>query len=141
MNQIQWLLLPLFIHLALLHFVGIKSLVGRINAVRSGKTRLKDIALNAAAWPDDVRKFGNNFANQFELPTFWYALCALLVATNKIDSVEILLGWAFVAARLVHTSIHVTSNFVPRRMYAFLASFAILTTMWVWFALRLYFIG
>ena len=141
MTQLQWLLLPLFIHFALLTFVGAKSLLGRIQAVTSGKTRLKDIALTTAAWPDPVRKYGNNFTNQFELPTFWYAICALLVATSKIDNVEIILSWLFVAARIVHSFIHTTSNFVPRRMYAFLAAFVCLALMWAWFGLRLYFIG
>ena len=141
MTQLQWLLLPLFIHLALVIFVGAKSLLGRIKAVTTGKVRLKDIALATTAWPDPVRKYGNNFTNQFELPTFWYAICALLVATSKIDNVEIILSWLFVAARIAHSFIHTTSNFVPRRMYGFLVAFATLTLMWAWFGLRLYFIG
>ena len=141
MTQVQWLLLPLFIHIALLIFVGVKTLLGRINAVRSGKTRLKDIALNTAAWPEDVRKLGNNFTNQFELPTFWYAICALLVATGKIGTVEITLSWIFVVARIIHTIIHTGRNVVPHRMYCFLVAFAALTVMWAWFGLRLYFIG
>jgi len=141
MNQIQWLLLPLFIHMGLLTYVGVKALSGRINAVRSGKTRLKDIALNAAAWPDDVRKFGNNFTNQFELPTFWYALCGLLIATSKVDLVEIILCWAFALSRIVHSTIHTGNNKITYRMFAFLASFATLTLMFAWFGLRLYFLG
>lgn len=141
MTQIQWLLLPLFIHLALLNFVGVKTLAGRYGAVRSGQARLKEIALNTQAYPDDVRKLSSNFNNQFELPTFWYAICALLVATSKIDNVEIVLCWVFVAARLAHSFIQIGTNFVPHRMYAFLVAFTSLTLMWAWFGLRLYFIG
>ncbi len=141
MTQTQWLLLPLFIHVALLTYVGIRALLGRIKAVMSGTARMKDIALNNANWPDEVRKFGNNFSNQFEVPTLWYALCGLLVATGKVDNVEIALSWIFVAARLVHIIIHTGSNYVRHRMYAFLASFSTLTLMWAWFGLRLYFLG
>ncbi len=141
MTQLQWLLLPLFIHFALLTFVGIRALLGRIHAVRSGKTRLKEIALSPAAWPEDVRKFGNNFTNQFELPTFWYAISALLIVTNKIDTVQIILSFVFVVARIIHTAVHTGKNVVPHRMYCFLVAFTSLVLMWVWFGLRLYFIG
>ena len=141
MTQIQWLLFPLFIHFALLIFVGLRTLAGRYRAVRSGKARLKEVALNITAYPDNVLKLANNFNNQFELPTFWYALCGLLVASGKIDTVEIVLCWIFVAARLAHTYIQTGTNFVPHRMYVFLIAFSSLTLMWAWFGLRLYFIG
>lgn len=141
MTQIHWLLLPLFIHMGLLIYVGVRTVKGRVNAVMSRTTRLKEIALNSSNWPEDVRKFGNNFSNQFEVPTLWYALCGLLVATAKVDSVEVTLSWLFVAARLVHIIIHTGSNNVRYRMFAFLTSFAALTAMWAWFGLRLYFLG
>ena len=86
MTQIHWLLLPLFIHMALLNYVGIRSLLGRIKSVMSGKTRMKDIALSNADWPENVRKFGNNFSNQFEVPTLWYAPVSythLTLPTNR----------------------------------------------------------
>ena len=141
MTLTQWLLLPLFIHLTLLTYVALRNLGGRIEAVRSGETRLKQIALDSSNWPDEVRKFGNNYANQFEIPTLWYALCAMLVGMGMVDAVEATLSWAFVAARLVHALIHTGSNKVPNRMYAFLASYTVLIAMWLWFGLRLFFRG
>ena len=141
MTQVQWLLLPLFIHIALLNFVGIKTAIARTAAARAGKVRVKEIATNSSAWPDEVRKIGNNFDNQFEVPTFWYAICALLAATDKIDWVEIILSWSFVFARIIHSYIHIGGNYVPHRRNAFLASVALLTMMWAWFGLRLYFFG
>jgi hypothetical protein len=141
MSLTQWLLLPLFIHLALLGVVTMRSLVGRIRSVRSGETRLKTIALDSSKWPDDLRQLGNNFSNQFEIPTLWYALCAMLVGMGMVDAVQAVLSWVFVAARILHTIIHTGSNAVPRRMYAFLASYVALMAMWGWFGLRLFFRG
>ncbi len=137
----QWLLLPLFLHVALLTWVGVFTIRARVASVLGGETKLKNIALNTGAWPDDVRKLSNNFNNQFELPTIWYAVCGLLLVTGKADWVGVGLSWAFIVARLAHSFVHTGSNNVPLRMRAYLASFAAVFAMWIWFAIRLYVIG
>ncbi len=141
MNHLNWLLAPLFVHVALTLFVGLRTISFRIATVMKGETKLQDIALNSNNWPPHVKKWGNNFDNQFDVPTVWYALSALIVATAKIDLAFIILSWLFVASRLAHSYIHTGSNFIRYRMYAFLAGFAILMFMWAWFAIRLFIIG
>ena len=141
MNTLNWFLAPLFIHFAMTSFVGLRTNRLRVASVRKGETKLKDIALNSAAWPQHVRQWGNNFDNQFDLPTVWYALTALIVATAKIDLAFIILAWVFVASRLVHTYIHTSTNTVIYRMFAYLGGFGAITLMWVWFGIRLFFVG
>ena len=141
MNNLNWLLAPLFIHVALTLFVGLRNISTRITSVMQGETKLKDIALDSSKWPPHVKKWSNNFDNQFDVPTVWYALTALVIVTAKIDLAFIILSWAFVASRLAHSYIHTGSNYIRYRMYAFLAGFAILIIMWVWFALRLFIVG
>ena len=141
MTVTQWLLLPLFVHVALTSWVGTRTVRARIASVVSGKTRIKDIALNSQAWPDGVLKFGNNFDNQFDLPMMWYACCGLLVATGFADVAAVVLSWAFVVTRVAHTLVHTGSNNVPLRMRVFLAGYGVLMLMWLWFGLRLFVIG
>jgi len=141
MNAIQLLIAPIFIHLALVAFVGISSIRSRIAAVMSGQTKLSDIALDSSKWPPHVRKLGNNFDNQFDVPTTWYALCGLIVATGKADMFLAVLSCLFVVTRLIHTYIHTGKNNVQFRMYAFLSGFATLAVMWAWFGIRLLLIG
>lgn len=141
MSLEKWLLLPLFLHIALINYVGLRTVVARTRSVVSGTTKLKDIALNSAAWPDPVRKLGNNFANQFELPTIWYAVCALVVVTAKVDWIFIGLSWAFLVARVLHSIVHTGSNVVPLRMRMFLSSVVAVMAMWAWLAIRLYVTG
>ena len=141
MSIVQWLLLPLFFHVALISYVGTRTVKGRIKTVMSGKTKLSEIALDSSKWPSDVRKFGNNFDNQFDVPMLWYAACGLLVATGKADAVSAILSWAFIATRFIHSYIHTGSNFVRYRMFAFLSGFALVVAMWTWFGLRLFVIG
>ncbi|NJM30883.1 MAG: MAPEG family protein [Rhizobiales bacterium] len=106
-----------------------------------GETKVRDIALDTKAWPDKVKALGNNFDNQFDVPMLWYAACALLVATGLADWVSVALSWAFVAARIAHSVVHTGSNYVPLRMRVFLAGFAIVFLMWLWFGLRLFVLG
>jgi hypothetical protein len=141
MTQQQWFLLPLFLHVLLIVWVGVRSLRARISSVLNRQTKLKDIALNSSAWPDEVLKFSNNYNNQFEFPTIWYAVSAFILITEKLDWICIGLSWAFLVARLCHTYVHVGSNVVPMRMKMFLASVIAVVAMWIWFAIRIFLIG
>ena len=138
MTLTQWLLLPIFLHLILVVYVGVNSIRARIASVMKGETKLSAIALNSANWPPRVRQLGNNFDNQFDVPTTWYALCALLIATNKVDAISAALSWVFVITRYIHSYIHIGSNTLRYRMYAYLAGFVTLAIMWMWFAVRLF---
>jgi hypothetical protein len=137
----KWLLLPLFLHIALITFVGIRSVTARVKSVVGGDTKISAIALNSGAWPDDIRKIGNNFDNQFQVPMLWYGVCALLIVTQKADWIGVALSWAFLIARVWHSAIHIGTNYVPLRMRVFLGSFTAVFLMWAWFGLRLYVIG
>ncbi len=141
MNNLNWLLAPLFIHVALTLFVGLRTISMRITSVMKGETKIADIVNNSGNWPPHVKKWSNNFDNQFDVPTVWYALTALIVTTTKVDIAFVILSWLFVATRLAHSYIHTGSNYIRYRMYAFLAGFAALTAMWVWFAIRLFIVG
>ena len=137
----KWLLMPLFLHVVLITWVGLFSIRARIASVAAGETKVKNIALNPGAWPDKVRKLGNNFDNQFDLPWLWYAVCAFIIITFKTDLVAVVLSWSFLASRIVHAYIHTGSNTVRYRMYAYLVGFALVFAMWAWFGIRFYMIG
>ena len=141
MSLEKLLLLPLFLHVLLILYVGSHSLKLRFTAVLSGKTKLSAIATDSSNWPDDVRKWGNNFDNQFQVPNLWYAVCSLVLIVGKADLVFVGLSWLFLLARVLHSYIHTGANDVPLRMRTFLASFAVVFLMWAWLALRLYVIG
>lgn len=132
------LLLPLFAHLLLIFFVGQRSLRARIKAVKTGATKLHDIATDSSAWPSRVKKYGDNFDNQFQTPMLWYALCGLIVAMKFEDVVFAGLSWMFLFTRLAHSHVHTTHNDVPSRMRIFLFGFFVLLAMWAWFAVKLF---
>ena len=141
MTAAQLLLLPAFAHVALIFVTVGRMGAGRVAAVRGGEVRLKDVALDSSRWPERLRKLGNNYQNQFELPVLYYAALALVLATDLADAQPIALSWAFMATRFVHSFIHTGANVMVQRFYAFLAGGACIALMWLWFGLRLYVTG
>jgi len=124
-------LAQVFLTFVLMFLMALK----RVKAAQARRYKLRDIAVNSANYPDDVRKFGNSYVNQFELPLLFYLLCVILmVAGPGNNEYYLILAWAFVATRIVHAFIHVTSNNVIRRFYAFLAGSVVLLAMWGLFA-------
>jgi hypothetical protein len=141
MTYTQAILLPVFLHFLLVTIVGIRMGRARFKSVSSGETKRADIVLDARKWPDHLRQISNNFDNQFQAPMAWYACVAFLIATGLVDKVQVVLAFGFLVSRLIHSFIHITSNKLPDRFYAFIAGLFCLCAMWAWFALRLYVIG
>ena len=107
----------------------------RVRAAQARRYKLRDIAVNTQNYPDDVKKFGNSYINQFELPVLFYLLCVILMIAGPGNSkYYFMLAWVFVASRIVHAFIHITSNNVIRRFYAFLVGAITLISMWGLFA-------
>ncbi len=135
--SIQAVLLPVFVQIALT--LGLLYWQGyvRVGHTRRGEVKIRDIALRQPNWPERATQLGNAFTNQFELPLLFYVLVAFALLTRKADLVFVVLSWIFVLSRLVHAYIHVTTNRVSRRFFAFTVGSATLLVMWVLFAIRI----
>lgn len=141
MNALHWLILPVFVHVALVIIVGLVMARERYKIIAGGAVKLADFRAGQARWPGRLRQLTENYANQFELPVLFYAVVALIVATGTSDMVQAVLASGFAASRIVHTLIHTGANVIRQRMLAFMAGVAIICAMWIWFALRLFVIG
>jgi hypothetical protein len=109
----------------------------RISAIRSRRVRVADIALAGEAWPDEAKKVANNLHNQFETPVIFYVLCGAASYIGETGVLMVLLAWLYVATRVVHTAIHVTTNRVRHRFQVFTLGLAILALMWLAIVFRL----
>ncbi len=135
--SIKAALLPLFVQVALTFAIGFWMAFGRVAAARAGKVHPRDIALREPNWPKQLMQLQNAFLNQFEMPVLFYALTVLAVLTRTADLWFVVPAWIFVALRLAHAYVHVTSNRVTRRALFFLAGAAVLCAMWIIFAVRI----
>ena len=135
MNQtaIFW---PMIMQTVLIYGIYALMAVRRRNAVKAGSTTVSQFRENRNEPPESLF-VRNNLANQFELPTLFYAACLALYAVTAADFVAVVLAWLFVISRYVHAWIHVTSNRIRYRQPAFTAGFIILALMWLWLAVSI----
>lgn len=122
---------PLFVQVALTF--GLLLWMGflRVRLVNTRAVAIRDIALGEPNWPKQATQVANAYSNQFELPVLFYLVMVLAFFTANATTGLVILAWAFVATRLLHALIQVTTNNVPRRAIAFTAGLVVLVAMWV----------
>jgi len=138
-NQLsnQAVLLPLIVQVALTFAIGFRMAAGRVAAVRSRKVHPRDVALREPNWPKPLLQLQNSFLNQMELPVLFYLLTILALFTKTGDLWFVVPAWIFVALRLAHAYVHLTSNYMPHRGMLFIAGAIVLCVMWINFAVRI----
>jgi hypothetical protein len=124
---------PVFGQVLLTVIVYVLLLAARTRALgAAGRQHASgDIAMGRYAWPEDAEKRAHNQRNQFELPVLFYAVTAFALILGAADLTLVVLGWAFVASRVVHAAIHIGPNKVRWRGPAFILGFLLVTAMWV----------
>jgi hypothetical protein len=102
--------------------------------VKSGQFDREKAAMDNEAWSKPVVLTSKNLANQFQLPVIFYVLCLILASIDAVAMVTLAVAWVFVATRYVHAYVHVSTNYVPVRMRAFLLG---ALTLFVFFGLTI----
>ena len=134
------ILYPIFALVALTLGIGIRLGVLRFAAVRRGDLTPRFYELNRGGkMPDYLAKVSQNYDTLLELPILFYLLAVCLFITDKVDMVQLLLAWLFIASRYAHSYIHITDNKLRPRMRAFLLGVLLVIVMWVWFLLQVLF--
>lgn len=108
----------------------------RIRTIKEGKTKAGTYRLLQDE-PEESLKFNNAIRNQYESPVLFYAVCLAAYVTGLAGPVMVVLAFAYVAAKLLHVWFQTTHNRLSRRRPAFMLSYAILTVMWIAFAVQL----
>jgi len=125
------ILLPVFVQVGLTFVLLFWMARTRIGCLQRREVTMADIALGQDAWPKRATQIGNAFHNQLELPLLFYIAVILAMLTRKADLLFVVLAWLFVATRLAHAYIHVTTNHVRHRFYVFAVGAAVLLVMWI----------
>ena len=92
----------------------------RIESVQSGTVPQSYYSLmEGHDIPDFVAKTTRNFNNLFEVPTLFYAGGAVYLVLDQAGQLPIISAWIFVAARVMHSIIHLSYNNVLHRLVIF----------------------
>jgi len=126
------ILYPVFAMFFLVAAVLVRMAKLRVGAVGSGEVSAKYYrAYQGADEPEHMRVVTRHFINLFEVPVLFYVVVILTYITHQVSSWMIGCAWAYVAARYVHSYVHLTSNDVLTRFRVFIASGLVLFVMWV----------
>ncbi|MBS0242629.1 MAG: MAPEG family protein [Proteobacteria bacterium] len=96
-----------------------------------------DVRLSRNEWSEQATKISRNYANQFELPVLFYAVCAFALLVKAVDFPMLALAWVFAISRLIHAAVHVGPNIVMVRGLVFLVGAIAVGVMWVMLAIHL----
>jgi hypothetical protein len=104
----------------------------RVRSVRRREISPNDFKFGESqAVPPNVSIPNRNYMNLLELPMLFYVVCLILYVTAGASRLAILVAWAYVALRVVHSLIHLTYNHVLHRLSAFTLSNIALVSLWV----------
>jgi hypothetical protein len=110
----------------------------RFRSAFQGRVTADDFKLGESPRvPPDVTLPNRNYMNLLELPTLFYAVCLALYALGRVGSVDLVLAWAYVGLRAIHTLVHLTYNNVFHRLSVFATSNVLLGVLWVRLCLAL----
>lgn len=135
------ILAPVFVQILMTFVLLLWMGRERYACVGRGEVSVADAAVGRAEWPARVRQIASSFHNQLELPPLYFALNAFVMIAQVADGIFLALSWLFVASRIAHAFVHVTSNEVRLRGPAYITGVFILIGMWGLFAVRLFTAG
>ena len=82
-------------------------------------------------WQSLEKRVSANLGNQFEWPLLFYIVCLLLIQLDAVDSTQVALAWVFIAGRIVHTAVHLSTSGVRLRGLVFTINFVAVLLMWL----------
>ena len=72
--------------------------------------------------PLKLRYITDNYNHIFEQPTLFYAVVIYIFLMEHTDNIHVFLAWGYVATRMIHTAIQLTTNNVSWRATIFCIS-------------------
>ena len=127
------LLLPLLAQVALTFIVMLimyRKRVDEMKLKRIHPQRIRTRSKSKALLTDSASA-ADNFSNLFELPILFYTAILLTLILMVQDSILVILAWAFVISRYLHSFVHVSYNRVMHRFSVFVFSSFVLLAYWV----------
>lgn len=112
---------------------AIANFVTRVAAIKNKSVSFgyfKDFQ-GTAQLPNKMVIMGRHYDNQFQLPMLFLMTCLALLQFNVVDATFIVLLWAFIAFRVMHTLIHLGSNNIRQRVIAFALGWLVLVVIWL----------
>jgi hypothetical protein len=124
---------PMFAMVVLTSLVLVTLFRSRVGAVRQGLVSAAYFRIyQGEVEPESTAKPARHFVNLFEAPVLFYVVCLAAMITQVTGIAMQALAWTYVAARIVHSYVHLGGNRLRRRMRAYFFSWFVLLVMWIY---------
>jgi len=127
------LLIPLLAQVALTFIVMLIMYRKRVTEMKSKRIHPQRMKTRSAAHGllTDSESAANNYSNLFESPVLFYTAILLTLILMVQDTILVILAWAYVGSRYVHSFIHISYNRVMHRFSIFIFNSFVLLAIWV----------
>ena len=106
-------------------------------AIKKREVRHRWFRVYKGSAPEDMLAARHHYKNFFEMPILFYLLCILLYIIDDVRDLDLWITWLFVVFKYIHSYIRITSNYVPNRAYAFYVCVLLLSSGWIYLAIRI----
>lgn len=127
---------PVLVQVLLTYYLYVGMFRVRKSLIKSGEAKASEFRTYENE-PVESRKWSRAVANQYELPTMFYVLCLASFALGYVDTVMLVLVWAFSIIKCVHVYLHTSANRLRYRQPVFSLAYLALGLAWIWFAIHL----
>ena len=129
---------PMLVVVLLTFIAFIRMASARGAAVKAGHDPAYYRAQLGPPEPEAAVVAVRHYHNLFELPVLFYAACLTAFALQAVSGWTLAFAWAYVAARLVQSAIHLTYNNPSHRGGAFVVGVLFMLALWVNLALAIF---
>ena len=125
------ILYPAFLLMGLTLVLTMRLGLMRYRAVQKGTVDPRYFVLyRGYDEPEKLAVNSRHIVNLFEAPVLYYAISIIAFVTNQGGTLLLALLWAYVALRIMHSYVHLTSNKVIVRFRVFALSQLTLLVCW-----------
>jgi len=125
------ILFPAMAMLLLNLAVAVVLLARRVKAVQQGMNPGYFRFNRGVKLPDNLLMAEQHYQNIHEMPMAFYVIVLMTYLVMEPTTLFLLLAWSYVGFRMIHSLIHLGSNNIFWRRNAFVASFLVLSLMWL----------
>jgi hypothetical protein len=122
--------LPMLALVALTLVAFVHLAMARTAAVKGGQDPTFYRAHHGTPEPEKAAAGARHWDNLFELPTLFYAACIVAFVMGGVGRWTIYFAWAYSAARIVQSLVHMTYNDPGHRGGAFMLGVVFLFALW-----------
>ncbi len=131
------ILYPVIAMAVLSFYVTIRLFYVQYRATKRREVKYGFFSVYRGEAPETVQAARDHYKNMFELPVLFYLWVVILLASGRVDQIDILLSWLFVISRYVHSYIRATDHTkILFRLSVFAVGFFIILVCWLKLLIR-----